>query len=463
MTKKRSLTVFSLTMLNIASILSIRNWPFMVEYGFSSICYILLAALVFFIPVSLVSAELATAMPEKGGILVWVEKAFGKKAGILAIWLVWISNAVWYPTLLAFISSTILHCVSPSLAMHPLMNFLLVFAIFWIAVFVNLFGLKFTSAWSTFAVICGTFLPGLLIIGLGTFWYFHQGTSHIEISTAAFWPKISGLGEIVFFVGLLLGFAGMEMNAIHANDVENPQKNFPKAIFFSGFIILTLSILGTLAIGVVIPREQVSLVSGVIQTLEGYLVRYNLGFLTPLVGLSVAIGALGGVVTWLVGPSRGLLEALKTLNAPRFLQMENKHGMPQGIMIFQAVLVTLLSFVFLLMPSVGSGFWVLTALACQLYLIAYIMMFAAAIVLRLRAPKMERPYKVPGGKIGLLLVSGVGVVGALISIAIGFLPPDQLNMGNIFYYEFFLLLALFVFLSFPYWFSEKKQVVLTKS
>ena len=65
MATKRSLTVFSLTMLNIASILSIRNWPFMVEYGFSSICYILLAALMFFIPVSLVSAELATAMPER--------------------------------------------------------------------------------------------------------------------------------------------------------------------------------------------------------------------------------------------------------------------------------------------------------------------------------------------------------------------------------------------------------------
>ena len=375
----------------------------------------------------------------------------------------WISNAVWYPTLLAFISSTILHCISPELSHHPFYNFLIVFAIFWIAVLVNLFGLKFTSAWSTFAVICGTFVPGLLIIGLGAFYFFHHHTSYIEISKAAFWPKLGGLGEIVFFVGLLLGFAGMEMNAIHANDVDNPRKNFPRAIFLSAFIILTLSILGTLAIGIVIPREQVSLVAGVIQTLEGYLIKYNLGFLTPLVGLTIAIGALGGVVTWLVGPSRGLIEALKTLNAPSFLKKENKYGMPQGIMIFQAVLVSLLSFVFLLMPSVGSGFWVLTALACQLYLIAYIMMFVSAIVLRRRYPKMERPYQIPGGRLGLFTVAGIGILGGLLSIAIGFLPPDQLNMGNVFYYELFMVLALFVFLSFPYWFKEKRQEVKTAS
>ncbi|MBP9841923.1 MAG: amino acid permease, partial [Simkaniaceae bacterium] len=63
----RSLNVFVLAMINVAAICSIKNFPYTAEYGFASVFYFAFAALFFFIPVSLVSAELATGWPERGG------------------------------------------------------------------------------------------------------------------------------------------------------------------------------------------------------------------------------------------------------------------------------------------------------------------------------------------------------------------------------------------------------------
>ena len=99
---KHKLGVFILAMLTFSVIASLRGLPSMAEYGLSSTFYYLLVAIVFFIPVSLISAELATGWPKKGGIYLWVKEAFGQRWGFFAIWLQWIQNVVWYPTVLAF-------------------------------------------------------------------------------------------------------------------------------------------------------------------------------------------------------------------------------------------------------------------------------------------------------------------------------------------------------------------------
>ena len=82
-------------MINVATILSIRNWPVSAEYGLSSVVFLLLALLFFFIPAALVSAELATGWPQAGGVFVWVKEALGPRLGFLAIWLLWIENVFY--------------------------------------------------------------------------------------------------------------------------------------------------------------------------------------------------------------------------------------------------------------------------------------------------------------------------------------------------------------------------------
>ena len=105
------LGVFTLAMINVAAIVSLRGLPSEAVYGLSSIFYYVFAAIFFLIPTSLVAAELATGWPENGGVFRWVGEAFGARAGFLAIFLQWVESTIWFPTVLTF--------AAVSIAFHP--------------------------------------------------------------------------------------------------------------------------------------------------------------------------------------------------------------------------------------------------------------------------------------------------------------------------------------------------------
>src|SRR3990167_768624 len=108
--------LFSLVMLVVAAIDSIRNLPATALFGSSLIFFFLVSALFFLIPVSLVSAEFSSRFPNHGGVFHWIRHAFGEKIGMLAIWLQWINTMVWYPTILSFIAGTGAYLIDPKLA-----------------------------------------------------------------------------------------------------------------------------------------------------------------------------------------------------------------------------------------------------------------------------------------------------------------------------------------------------------
>ena len=101
--KSVKLGVFTLAIMNVTAVVSLRGLPAEAEYGLSSAFYYLFAAIVFLIPTSLVAAELAAMFQDKqGGVFRWVGEAYGKKWGFLAIFLQWVESTIWYPTVLTF-------------------------------------------------------------------------------------------------------------------------------------------------------------------------------------------------------------------------------------------------------------------------------------------------------------------------------------------------------------------------
>ena len=438
----RTLSVFMLAMINIAAIANVKNWATTAEYGFSAIFYILLGAIIFFVPLALVTAELATGIPKAGGVFAWVKEAFGHRAGFLAIWLQWVENVIWYPTVLSFIAAAISFAINPDLLNNNYYIISMILIIFWGATFANLFGMK-TSGWiSAVTVIVGTFIPAALIIILGLVWYSTGQPLQITMSWDSFIPSLNSLDNLVFFCGIMLSFCGMEMSAVHAREVKDPKRDFPRAILLSGVILVVLSILGVLAIASLVPQEEINLVSGSLQAFGYFVDAYDLNWLTPIIALLFAIGAFGGISTWILGPTKGMLAAAQNGDLPPYFRAINSRRIPVRLLIAQAIIVTILSLVFLLMPSLSSAFWILTAMIVQVYLIMYILMFAAAIKLRYSQPRLERPYKVPGGKIGIWIVSGLGIISSTFAILIGFLPPSQIPTGNVYLYVFFLVLSI---------------------
>ncbi len=452
MKKKKKLGIFTLAMINVAAVLSLRNFPALAEYGFSLIFYLTLSALFFFIPSALVSAELAAAWPRKGGVFLWVKEAFGPRWGFVAIFMQWVENLPWYPAVFAFAASAIAYVFNPELANNKFFVITVIWIAIWAATFANFRSMRFSAFLSSSGAICGTILPGLLIIVLGAIHVASGMSSPITFSLQSLIPNMGNLNQLMLLAGMLMAVAGMEMSAVHVTEIENPKKNFPRAIFASSALIIFLSVLGALSIAVVVPSQELSLSAGVPQAFHALFVAHGIDFLTAPVAILLTYGAFAMAVTWMVGPSKGVLEVAKEGYLPAYIRKENKHGMPIGALVVQGIVASVLSLSVLFMPTVSSAFWIMSALAAQLYLVMYLFMFAAAIKLRYSKADVKRPYKIPGGKIGIWIVAGSAFLASLFVIGFGFIPAEAVREKGplaMALYSGFLLIGVCIFVSIP--------------
>jgi len=449
------LSVFTLMMINVAAILSLRTLPGLAEYGYALIFYISLASVCFFIPSALVSAELASGWQGQGGVYLWVKEAFGPKWGFVAIFMQWVENLPWFPAVLAFAAAAFAYVFHPRLAESKLFVVAFIWIALWTATFLNFRGMKLSAFLSTSGVILGAILPALLIIFLGVMYLFSGQPRAIHFSMDSLIPDMDNLQQLMLLAAMLVAFVGMEMSAVHVNEVKNPAKNYPKAIFGACFIIIVLSVFGSLAIALVIPPDQISLSAGVCQAFDKLFSAHDAPILTSIVSLFMVYGALTMVVTWMVGPAKGIIVVAKEGYLPRMWRRRNKARMPINILLIQTSLSALLSLVIFIMPTVSSAFMLMSALAAQLYLIMYLLLFAAAIKLRYSHPEVKRTYRIPGGNTGMWLVAGTAILASVFVIIFGFIPSSAVRAEGVLssiYYVSFLLGGCILFVSVPLFF-----------
>jgi len=427
---QKILSVFSLIMINVIAVGSLRTLPISAKLGAPLIFYYLLCGLFFLLPIGLITAELATAMPEKGGIYIWVREAFGKRWGFLTVWVQWIYNIVWYPTILGFVAATLAYIFYPDLLQQKGYIVAVVLSVFWIATLLNYQGLKALSIISTIGSLFGTLLPMLVIILLSIEWIISGKPMYIDINWDTIIPPFTSIHDFVLVTAILFGLMGLEMSAVHAKEVKNPQKDYPKALLYSGILILLFLTGASLAIAIVVPNKQLNLVTGMIEAFQRFFNALNVPWLTPIIGISMVVGAISSVATWIVGPTKGLLVAAQDKSLPQWMGHTNAHGVPVNILLAQACIVTLLSLVYIFLPNVESSYWALTELTAILALFMYVIVFFAAIKLHYKLPNLRRPFKVPGGRFGLWVVCLLGALMSIGAIILSFLPPAQVDVGQ---------------------------------
>ena len=467
---KKKITTLAMAFMTAAAIISLRGLPMMAAEEMTMFFYIAFATIFFLIPAALISAELgSTFAKQEGGIYRWVGTAFGKKIGFVAIWLQWIQNVVWYPTVLAFAAAAIAYGIGkPELADNGIFTGLFIILFYWVATIIAFCGTKVLSKVTSFGFIIGTVFPGLIVILLGIIWLISKKPLGFEELTAAetsvativdgkilprWIPDLSNLKNLSFLSGIILLFAGVEVQAVHATEMENPKKQYPLAILISSLIVFILFTFGSLSIAAVVPNSQLKLESGLMQALSTMLKSVNMNWTLPILSFCIAFGALAGVLSWISGPSKGLLFTAQENLLPIELSKTTKNGAPKNMMLLQGFIVTILASLYFLMNDVSVAFFLLSALTVAVYIIMYILMYAAAIKLRVKFPTLERPYKAPV----LYLLATVGILAAVFALVLSFVPPAQLPVGNPITYITIVAIGTIGFFTIPLIIANRKK------
>ena len=431
------LSVMTLAIMNVTAVVSLRGLPAEAVYGLSSAFYYLFAAIVFLIPTAMVAAELAAMFSTKqGGVFRWVGEAYGARTGFLAIWLQWIESTIWYPTVLTFGAVSIAFigieptCATRSLASNK--------------VFTLVRGAGHLLARHLHRAQGSRMGRENQQMGrhdrhdhsrgsadpAGHHLHFDSGGhNHMDMSQG-FFPDLSKFDNLVLASSIFLFYAGMEMMGIHVMDVKNPSKNYPKAIIIGSLVTVCIFVLGTFSLGFIIPAKDISLTQSLLVGFDNYFHYLHMSWAGPIIAIALMFGVLAGVLTWVAGPSKGIFAVGKAGYLPPFFQKTNKNGVQKNILLIQGCVVTLLALLFVVMPSVQSFYQILSQLTVLLYLIMYMLMFSAAIVLRYKMKNTDRPFRLGKGN-GLMWFLGcLGFCGALLAFVLSFVPPSQISTGS---------------------------------
>jgi len=276
----------------------------------------------------------------------------------------------------------------------------------------------------------GTIIPAALLIILGIIYLATGGQSNMDFHSS-FFPDFTNFDNVVLAASIFLFYAGMEMGGIHVKDVENPSKNYPKAVFIGALITVLIFVLGTFALGVIIPAKDINLTQSLLVGFDNYFRYIHASWLSPIIAIALAFGVLAGVLTWVAGPSKGIFAVGKAGYMPPFFQKTNKLGVQKNILFVQGIAVTVLSLLFVVMPSVQSFYQILSQLTVILYLIMYLLMFSGAIALRYKMKKLNRPFRIGKSGNGLMwFIGGLGFCGSLLAFILSFIPPSQISTGS---------------------------------
>jgi amino acid transporter len=424
--RKTTLTWLALAFLTVGSVGDLGSAPTLAVFGLASVGLYVIPAIVFLVPASLVSAELASGW--KGGVYNWVSEGISPAMGFAAVWCQFAQTTFYYPAVLAFVASTVSYVFAPGLAHSGVYTTVVIIVLFWGAVLVSSRGVLSTDKLASWGIVIGTLIPGLLLVVLAAVYLLQGSHSAAPLNGHHVLPPWHGLTSIVLIVDGFFTYAGVEVNAVHVDDLRDAPREFPRAILLAVILILLVFIPPTLAISVAVPAHHISLTAGVMQAFRTFLSHFSLSFLEPIIAIALVVASISGLLDWLTGPSTGLVRIGRERGfVPPYFQQVNSNGVQLRILVAQGIVITVIGLLYALVPSVSRAYWVFAALATEVYLIMYVLMFVAASNLRRRQPDHPRGYRAPA----LVTISMVGMLASVAACVVGLFPPSQLGHANI--------------------------------
>lgn len=444
-TTKKSLTLFGFFAMTASMVMAVYEYPTFATSKLHLVFYLLLGGFLWFIPVALCAAEMATVDGwEKGGVFTWTGKNLGKKYGFANLFFEFFEITVGFVTMIYFILGVLSYVFDwPALNSNPMIKFIGVLVIFWILALSQFGGTKYTAKIAKIGFIVGILLPAAILIILALI-YIIQGNPIYISSKDTFVPDFTKVNTLVVFVSFILSYMGVEASATHANEMDNPKKEYPLAMLLLVIVAIVVSTLGGLAIAAVIPQDQINLSAGVVQTFAVLLGHFtaNNTILVKIIALLLAFGVIAEVSSWVVGPTRGMIIAAEEGAIPKSWAKTNEHDVPVYLVIAQGIIVSIWDAV-LTFGAGGSNLSFLAAMSLTvvIYLSGYILFFVGYIKAIL-GEGLNGAYQMPGGKPVKIIVAIIGLATSIFAFFISFVPPTSIAGNAVQSHEYMWMLII---------------------
>jgi amino acid transporter len=437
---RKTMGFWDVLLFNIATVVGPRWIAAAGHNGTSSISLWILAAVLFFVPGALVINELSSRFPEEGGLYVWAKEAFGPFHGFIAGWTYWIYTVFYFPGLLlasASMSAYVFGARGAILSQNRSFQIEVSLGLLIVAVSLNIIGLNI-GKWVQNAGGVGTFLPLAILVALGAIVAFHHKpgfgpathfTVHNMLPTWN-WDTVNFWSQIAF------AFTGLELVSAMSEEVRDPRRTLPRAVYGAGALTCFIYIAGTFAILALVPAADLDPQSGVFHAITIGSVALKIGFVGILAALLVTVGNAGGVGSTVAGIARvPFVVGIDRYLPAAFGKIHPRWKTPWVSILVQGCVSGAILLISQINDTTRGAYQVLIDAAIILYFIPFLYMFAAVIKLSRRPDRQQaretagQPSSniilVPGGRPGVWIAGGLGFIVVLVGIAVSLIPPGD--------------------------------------
>jgi len=431
---RKTMGFWDVLLFNIATVLGPRWIAAAGHNGTSSISLWVIAAVFFFVPGALVINELSSRFPEEGGLYAWSKEAFGDFHGFVAGWTYWIYTVFYFPGLLMASASMAAYIIGgrgAQLAQDRTFLLSVSLGLLLVAVILNIIGLNI-GKWLQNAGGVGTYVPLLILALVAIIVVFKRGSAtHFTVQNmlpAWNWNTVNFWSQIAF------AFTGLELVSAMSEEVRDPRRTLPRAVFGAGALIALMYIGGTFAILALLPAASIDPQSGVFSAITAGSMVLKIGLLGVLAAMLVTVGNAGGVGSTVAGIARvPFVVGIDRYLPAAFGKIHPKWKTPYISILVQAVLSgTILVLSQIQSKSILVGYQLVVSAAIILYFIPFLYMFAAVIRLSTRKDRRENSHAVlvPGGVVGVWICGALGFLVVLIGIILSFFPPGETTTAS---------------------------------
>src|SRR6266700_1172498 len=399
---------FDILFFLICTIVGVDTIATVAQGGGQAFTWMMVFAVIFFVPQALLFSELGTAFPQEGGPYYWTRLAFGHLAGAVNNFLYWITNPVWIG------GSLTISCIGAIQVFFNHGNSLPT-AVFYVVALIFVWT-SIVAAITSFSV--GKWLPTagafarFLLLGLFTISVIIYAAKHGVHGLGASSYKPSYAGFVALVGVLLFNYVGFELPSSAGEEMTNPKRDVPFAIARSSAGSVLLYALPVLGILIVLPSTAVTNFSGFATAMQDVFTVYGGSIAkdgaATLTGAGAVLGdacvilfilcLLTSGVTWIMGSDRALAVSCYDGAGPRFLGVINaKYGTPVRVNIFSGIVATI---VVILAETITSGnaakyFGAVLGVTISTTLISYLGIYPAVWKLRRSHPAVPRPFRMP--------------------------------------------------------------------